>query len=151
MWTYSTDAIAGHAFNAPAVKIATGLSLDGHNYNDKYVFNAQRPVLLDGHLALGGIEVDGEYFEPTTVTVDGDTVIKDRQVVYSYGVPKAEISAYEKSVFAKPGQVVRINNFEPISVLTSAATISELSLVKPGTSLYAGPHCQGAGQRRIYT
>lgn len=56
-------------------------------------------------------------------------------MVYSYGVPKAEISAYEKSVFAKPGQVVRINNFEPISVLTSAATISELSLVKPGTSL----------------
>ncbi len=135
MWTYSTDAIAGHAFNSPAVKIATGLTLDGHNYNDKYVFNGQRPVLLDGHLALGGIEVDGEYFEPTTVTVDGDTVIKDRQIVYSYGVPKAEISAYDKSVFAKPGQVVRINNYEPIPVLTSAATISELSLVKPGTSL----------------
>jgi len=135
MWTYSTDAIAGHAYGAPSVKMATGLTIDGKSYNDKYVFNGQRPVLLDGHLALGGVEIDGQFYEPTTLTVDGDTVVKDRQLVYSYGIPKAEINAEGIGVLAKPGQEVRINNFEPIIVLTNASTISELSLVEPGASL----------------
>ncbi len=135
MWTYSTDAIAGHAYGAPSVKMATGLTIDGKSYNDKYVFNGQRPVLLDGHLALGGVEIDGQFYEPTTVTVDGDTVVKDRQLVYSYGIPKAEINAEGTGMLAKPGQVVRVNNFEPITVLTNASTISELSLIEPGASL----------------
>lgn len=135
MWTYSTDAIAGHAYNAPSVNVATGLTIEGKSYNDKYVFNGQRPVLLDGHLALGGVEVDGQFYEPSTVIVDGDTVVKNHQIVYSYGIPKAEIKAEGNGVLAKQGQVVQINNFEPMQVLNSATTISELSLVQPGTSL----------------
>lgn len=135
MWTYSTDAIAGHSYNAPSVKMATGITVDGQTYNDKYLFNDQRPVILDGHLALGGVEIDGQYFEPMTVTVDGDTVIKDHQVVYSYGVPKTQIEAYGKGTLAKPGQTVRVNNLPPLQVLNSATTISELALVQPGTSL----------------
>ena len=71
MWTYSTDAIAGHAYNAPSVTVATGITVNGKQYNDKFIFNGQRPVITEGHLSLGGINVDGTFFEPETVTVDG--------------------------------------------------------------------------------
>ena len=135
MWTYSTDAIAGHAFGAPSVGIVTGVKVDGNSYKDKYLFNGNRPVVLDGHLALGGIEVDGQYYEPTVVTVDGDTVINSRQPVYSYGLPKVKVEPTRHGVLAIKGQTVQINGLEPIKVLESAYTVSELSMVQPGTSL----------------
>ncbi|MDE6333248.1 MAG: MFS transporter [Muribaculaceae bacterium] len=135
MWTYSTDAIAGHAFGAPSTDIITGLTIDGKEYNDKYIFNGQRPVIHDGRLAIGGIEVDGQYFEPSTVVIDGDTVIARRQVVYSYGVPKAPVAPSGKAALAGPGQTVIIDNMPPVSLLEGASTISELSLIQPGTDL----------------
>ncbi len=135
MWTYSTDAIAGHAYHAPSIDIATGVTVGDKTYSDKYVFNGNRPVVLDGHLALGGIEVDGQYYEPTVVTVDGDTVINHRQPVYSFGLPKAKVEPFGKAVFAKAGQTVQINGMEPIKVYETANTVSELSLVQPGTEL----------------
>lgn len=135
MWTYSTDAIAGHAFGAPSTDIVTGVTVDGKAYNDKFVFNGMRPVIQDGRLAIGGIEVDGQYYEPVTVTVDGDTVISGRQVVYSYGVAKAEINPAGRGKLAEPGQTLVIDNLPPMPVLEGASTVSELSLVQPGTSL----------------
>ena len=135
MWTYSTDAIAGHAYDAPSIKMATGVTVNGHQYNDKFLFNGQRPVLENGHLALGGIEVDGQFYEPTTVVVSGDTVIAVRQVVYSYGIPKVEIEPEGKGKLAVQGQTIQINNEAPFKVLSSAVTMSELSLVQPGTQL----------------
>lgn len=135
MWTYSTDAIAGHAFDAPSTTMVSGLTVDGKAYNDKFIFNDQRPVVEEGHLCIGGVEVDGQFYEPATVAVDGDTVIANHQVVYSYGVAKAEINPAGKGALAKAGQTIRIDNLPPMQVLENAYTVSELSLVQPGTSL----------------
>ncbi len=135
MWTYSTDAIAGHAFGAPSTDIVTGLTIDGKAYNDKYVFNGERPVIQDGRLAIGGIEVDGQYYEPQTVVVDGDTVVSGRQVVYSYGIPKAAVNPEGKGLLAQKGQTLIIDGMPPMPVLDGASTISELSLVQPDASL----------------
>jgi len=135
MWTYSTDAIAGHVFGAPSTDVVAGLTVDGKAYNDKYVFNGSRPVVQDGRLAIGGIEIDGQYYEPSTVIVDGDTVIANRQIVYSFGVPKAEVNPIGKGQLAKQGQMLIVDNQPPIQVLEGASTISELSLVQPGTEL----------------
>ena len=135
MWTYSTDAIAGHAFDAPSANIVNGISVNGKAYNDKYIFNEQRPVIEEGHLCIGGIEVDGQFYEPATVTVDGDTVIANHQVVYSYGVAKAEINPNGQGKLASAGQTVVVDDMFPMTVLQNASTVSELSLVQPGTKL----------------
>lgn len=135
MWTYSTDAIAGHAYDAPATRMATGVTVDGKAYSDKFVFDGQRPVIEEGHLALGGIEVDGQFYAPTTVCVDGDTVIRNREVVYNYGVPACEMEEDGTGLLARVGQTVRINDLPPFQVLESARTLSEISLLQPGTVL----------------
>lgn len=136
MWTYSTDAIAGHSFGAPSVEMATGISVDGKDYNDKYIFNGQRPVLIDGHIALGYVNVDGiEYERPNVVTVDGDTVVNGHQIVYAYGNPKAEIKAKGKGILAREGQTVQVDNQPAMTVLNSATTESELTYTQPGEHL----------------
>lgn len=38
MWTYSTDAVAHQAFDAPSMQTVTGVTIDGQEYNDKYFF-----------------------------------------------------------------------------------------------------------------
>ncbi len=135
MWTYSTDAIAGHSFGAPSAQVISGVSIDGHNYSDKYFFNEGRPVIENGHLAIAGIEVDGQWFEPRTVAVDGDTIIKDSQVVYVYGSPKAEILASGKGTLAKAGQSIAIDDQPAITVMQDASTVAELTLIQPGSHL----------------
>ncbi len=135
MWTYSTDAIAGHAYNAPSVTVATGVTVDGKKYNDKYIFNGQRPVIVDGHLALGGITVDGTFYEPDSVTVNGVKVVSDGQVVYDLGVAAIGLDPSAPVEFAHAGQTVSINDGQPFEVLEGATAVTELSLVQPGTTL----------------
>ena len=135
MWTYSTDAIAGHAYNAPSVTVATGITVNGKQYNDKFIFNGQRPVITEGHLSLGGINVDGTFFEPETVTVDGKEVVAGGQVVYDLGVAAIPLDPANAVTFAQPGQTVSINGAEPFNVLEGATAITELSLVQPDNSL----------------
>lgn len=137
MWTYSTDAIAGHSFGAPSAQIVTGVTIDGQKFDDKYVFNEGRPVITEGHLTIAGIEVDGTFSHPRTVVLDGDTVIRDYQVVYHYGVAKAEVKGEGdgRGVLARAGQTIVIDGSEPMQVLNNAVTVSEMSMVQPGTSL----------------
>ncbi len=135
MWTYSTDAIAGHSFNAPSTQMVAGVTIDGQQFNDKYLFNGERSVIENGHLTIAGIEVDGTFSHPQTVTVDGDTIISNFQVVYKYGIAKTEIVPLGKGVLAEPGQVVVVDDYPPMTVVTGATTISEFSVIEPGTIL----------------
>lgn len=135
MWTYSTDAIAGHAYNAPATSIVTGISFDGQNHDAKNIFNGNRPVVIDGHLALGAVYVDGAAFEPYIVVVDNDTVIKNHDIVYNYGVPTVTFDSEGKGTLAKVGQTVKIDNAAPITVTTSAEAVAETNLLKDGQVL----------------
>ncbi len=131
MWTYSTDAVALQAFDAPSMQTVTGVSIDGREYNDKFIFNNDRPVIAGGRLALAGIEVDGEFTRPQTVVVDGDTLIKSGAVVISNGFEKVGTHGVE---FAAAGSEIYVDGVQ-LSVDKGAKTVSELSLIEPGTSL----------------
>lgn len=136
MWTYSTDAIAGHSFDAPSEQLVTGVTIDGKKYDDKYIFNGQRPVIENGHLAIAGFEVDGEWIEPRTVVLDGDTLVKDRKVVRDVtGSLKIAVTDAAPVQFAAAGQTVKIDNAPAFTVANKAVAVSELSLVSPSTTL----------------
>lgn len=141
MWTYSTDAVALQAFDAPSMQTVTGVSIDGREYNDKFIFNNDRPVIAGGRLALAGIEVDGEFTRPQTVVVDGDTLIKSGAVVISNGFEKVGTHGVE---FAAAGSEIYVDGVQ-MSVDKGAKTVSELSLIEPGTSLTLA-HIANKGQ-----
>lgn len=130
MWTYSTDAVALQAFDAPAMQAVSGVTINGQTYSDKYIFNTDRPVIENGKLAVAGIEIDGSFVRPQTVVLDGDTLIAAGRPVNEGGVEK--IAAGEG--FAKAGSVLRVDGND-IPVSSGAVAVSELSLVEPGTSL----------------
>lgn len=52
MWTYSTDAVALQAFDAPSVQEVTGVTINGKSYDDKYFFAGRQPVIENGTLTL---------------------------------------------------------------------------------------------------
>lgn len=132
MWTYSTDAVALQAFDAPSVQEITGVSIDGQKYDDKYIFNKEIPVIDNGHLAIAGIEVDGNFTSPQTLVLDGDTIIADGAIVRASGVEKIDPTG--TTAFAAKGSELIIDG-NPVTVTTSAKAVSQLSLVEPGTSL----------------
>lgn len=136
MWTYSTDAIAGHSFGAPSTEAVTGVTINGQQFNDKYVFNAGRPVITEGRLTIAGIEIDSNLSKPTTVTLDGDTIIANSQVVYNYGNAKAEVTADNKGrgLLAKAGSTIVVDG-EEIALASDAYTVSEIAMIEPGTAL----------------
>ena len=136
MWTYSTDAIAGHAFDAPSEQLVTGITIDGRAYNDKFIFNEQRPVISEGHLNIAGFYIDGDWAEPATVVLDGDTIIKNRRVVRDAdGNAKATVTATGRTQIAAAGQTIQFDDYPPMSVARSVEAVSELSLIEPGTRL----------------
>lgn len=136
MWTYSTDAIAGHSFGAPSTEAVTGVTINDQQFNDKYVFNAGRPVVTEGRLTIAGIEIDGNLSKPTTVTLAGDTIIANSQVVYNYGNAKAEVTADNKGrgLLAKAGSTIVVDG-EEIALASDAYTMSEIAMIEPGTTL----------------
>lgn len=131
MWTYSTDAVALQAFEAPSMQAVSGVTINGVHYSDKYIFNGERPVIDNGHLSLAGIEVDGNFSRPQTVVLDGDTLIAGGHPVSVNGIEKISV---EQGVLANSGQILNIDGTE-IAVGTHAVTVSELSLIQPGTKL----------------
>ena len=106
MWTYSTDAVALQAFDAPSMQTVTGVTIDGQSYDDKFIFNNERPVIQNGRIALAGIEVDGEFSRPNTVVLDGDTLIAGGKVVMANGIEKV---APHAAVLAQAGSTLNVD------------------------------------------
>lgn len=131
MWTYSTDAVALQAFEAPSMQTVTGVTVDGQQYNDKFIFNNERSVIANGRLTLAGIEVDGVFTRPQTVVLDGDTLIKNGAVVVSNGVEKIGV---HQAVIAQGGKTVNVDG-KDIKLEKGANTVSEYSLIGEGTTL----------------
>lgn len=90
MWSYSTDAIAGHAFNAPTTQIVKSIKVGNNEYEMEktYLFKDQTPIIEKGKFKLGGIKVDGQLLTPATALLNGDTIIKDSKVYEKDGVAK---------------------------------------------------------------
>jgi MFS family permease len=130
MWTYSTDAIAGHAFEAPAMQKVVGININGKNHDDKYLFDGENPVIEDGKLAIAGVSANGQIIEAQSVVVNGDTLVNDGEIVYKNGV--AAIAPDSKC--ADAGEEINING--DIYILDSEATIaSRYSQIAPGSVL----------------
>lgn len=131
MWTYSTDAVALQAFDAPAMQTVTGVTIDGEAYNDKFVFNNDRPVIENGRLTLAGIEVDGQFTRPNTVVVDGDTLIAGGKPVFANG--ESKINPHS-AVIARSESRVNVDG-QDLLLTQGVETVSEFSLIEPGTVL----------------
>lgn len=131
MWTYSTDAIANRVFKAPSVERVTGVTVNGKEVAAKYLFDGKIPLIEKGRLSLAGVNVDGKLISPKTLTVNGDTIIKDGAVVAVNGVEKVSV---DNGVVAVKGQKVMADG-AMVVYNEGIVTVSQLSLVKPGTTL----------------
>lgn len=131
MWTYSTDAIALQAFNAPSMQKVTGVTIAGQEYNDKYIFDGQTPVVSDGRLALAGIAVDGELVKAREVVLDGHVLVTDGQPVYTKGEAPFDVDGGQ---IAPAGAIISIDH-NVIRLTQPAMAVSELSQIAPGTQL----------------
>ena len=131
MWTYSTDAIASHAFGAPSIEEVTGVTLNGKSYDDKYLFNGDRLIIAEGRQAMAGIRVDGRMIVAQTVVVEGDTLIADGAPLYAGGV--AKISPDGGAIAAPSGTIVVDGVAVP--VVNGAETVGALSMVSTGDRL----------------
>ena len=133
MWTYSTDAVASQAFGAPSMQQVTGITVDGQEYNDKYIFNGEQPVLENGRLALGGVKIDGELMRPDVVIAGGDTIVDGGCLVVADGVEKVNPHG---GLIAEAGAKLVVDGREMIvSDRAEAVSALTLALADEGTSL----------------
>lgn len=131
MWTYSTDAVALQAFDAPSVQEVTGVTINGQRYDDKYIFDGEHPVIENGRLALAGISVNGDLVQPSTVMLGADTLIAGGKAVIADG---ADLLTPDGAAFAPAGATLVIDDV-PVVLGSDAVAVSRLSLVAPGTTL----------------
>lgn len=133
MWTYSTDAVASQAFGAPSMQQVTGITVDGQEYNDKYIFNGEQPVLENGRLALGGVKIDGELMRPDVVIAGGDTIVDGGRLVVADGVEKVNPHG---GLIAEAGVKLVVDGREMIvSGRAEAVSALTVALAEEGTSL----------------
>ncbi len=133
MWTYSTDAVASQAFGAPSMQQVTGITVDGQEYNDKYIFNGEQPVLENGRLALGGVKIDGELTHPDVLIAGGDTIVAGGCLVVADGVEKVNPHG---GLIAEAGDKLVVDGREMIvSDRAEAVSALTLALAGEGTSL----------------
>lgn len=131
MWTYSTDAIASHAFDAPSIVEVTGVTINGKSYDDKYLFNGGTLLIDEGLQTIAGIELDGVFHEASTVVIEGDTVISGGKPVLVNGIAKV---SPDGTIAVDEGSVVNIDGTE-FNVNNSVKTIGSISQIKPGDRL----------------
>lgn len=135
LWTYSTDAVAGHAFNAPSVETVKGFTVDGKEIDENYLFADGKLVIGDGKVLIDGVKVDGQAVSAELVINNaGDTLIKDGQLFYDHGNIVAGAKPGEQ--FAKPGDQLLIDG-NPTTVNESASTIAAIESITPEHKLVA--------------
>ena len=74
MWSYSTDAIAGHSFGAPTTQTVSSVVIDGKEYSTAkaYIFNGETPLIEKGEFAEGVVPAE-----------DGTVAVEGAQLVYA--------------------------------------------------------------------
>lgn len=126
LWTYSTDAIAGNAFDCPAEKKISGVVINGETYADKYLFADDKLVINEGRLTINGAIINGTVCNVDSIkNAEGQLLVKGGQVYYYHGVALANPG----EEYGKAGDVVYVDNVEtvlnsPISTITTFSTIT---------------------------
>lgn len=131
LWTYSTDAIAGHAFNCPAEQKVSGVEINGTTYSDKYLFADEMLVIDDGRLTINGVNVNGTIVNPDSIlNANGEAIIKNGQIVYTNGMSHVRPG----ETYGNAGDIIVIDN-EEIELASPIATITTLSTINPAHKL----------------
>ncbi len=105
MWTYSTDAVASQAFDAPSTTVVTGVTIDGKAYNDNY------------------------FFADFGQTAEGDVKIP----VIDHGVANEKIKELPAGVSLVMAHIAHLNSdgvweLEEVEILPAVADYSALQL-----------------------
>ncbi len=74
MWSYSTDAIAGHAFDAPTTQTVSAITVDGHTYETAHA------AILDGDNL---VVKDGVFAEGVKINENGNLVVDAPELTYA--------------------------------------------------------------------
>lgn len=126
MWTYSTDAVALQAFDAPSTQEVTGVSINGHSYDDKYFFDGKNAIIDNGHLTIAGININGNLVTTGRVVLNGDTIFGASTTKQCFSSDGTQV-APEASVVLVDG--------EPVTLEAPAVIVPQIALVQPGTQL----------------
>lgn len=127
LWTYSTDAIAGRAFDCPAEQKVSGVTIGGTTYSDKYLFADEILVVDDGRMTIAGVDVDGVVITPEVITnATSDTIVKNGQIFYKDGLAIAKAGEQ----FAKAGEVIYVDG-EAVTVGNAAKSVTAMSTITP--------------------
>ncbi|MBR3830314.1 MAG: MFS transporter [Muribaculaceae bacterium] len=130
MWTYSVDAIAGHAFNCPSTEKVSGVIVNNQEYVDNYIFDGETMILNKGKLTIAGATINGEFYAGNTIIVNNDTIVKDGLMFSTKGVTKYQVG----NSFASAGSIVNIDG-KNFNVTDSATTTSAFSQIKDNTTI----------------
>ena len=126
MWTYSTDAVAIQAFDAPSTQQITGVTINGHSYDDKYIFDGQNPVVENGNLTIAGININGNLVTTGQVVLGGDTIFGASATRQCFDFNGTEVAPKASAVLV---------NGEPVTLESPAVLVPRIALVQPGTQL----------------
>lgn len=134
MWSYSTDAIAGQAFDAPSTQKVSSITIDGESYGDKYIFADETLVVEDGRLNISAISLNGNRTEAELVllapgTNPTDTLIKDSQIYYNKGVAN-----FDGALLAAAGNSLIVDN-NPVALTEDATVVYAIDEVTPENAL----------------
>lgn len=131
MWSYSTDAIASSAFNAPSVQKVSSLKIGEENYGDKYIFADGKLIVNDGKLTINHIEIDNQVMTPSLVlNAKGDTLIKEGQVFYVDGIG----AIIPGEALAQAGETLTVDGTS-VTVKDNATTVTGLSMITADNTL----------------
>lgn len=131
MWSYSTDAIASSAFNAPSVQKVSSLKIGEESYGDKYIFADGELIVNDGKLTINHIEIDNQVMTPSLVlNAKGDTLIKEGQIFYVDGVG----AIIPGEALAKAGETLTVDGTS-VTVNNNATTVTGLSMITADNTL----------------
>ena len=130
MWTYSVDAIAGHAFHCPSTEKISGITVNATDHVDNYLFDGETMILNKGKLSITGATIDNTYIPGKTIVANNDTIVKDGVMFSLKGITKYQAG---KS-FASTGTVINIDG-KDYSVKNNATTVTAFSQIKDNATL----------------
>lgn len=98
MWTYSTDAIAGHVYHTPATEVVNSITINGQSFEDNNLFQGQTPIVLNGIVydkALNALNPEKPLIVAHSATNhDGEWIFVENQEIPGTSVDKIAFTTH---------------------------------------------------------